>query len=70
MKGPAVMVGGHTHLQMLRRHHGTLLVSPGSVGLPFEAYVNTGRCRPDRAVTKASASDPNRGRARDVHRAL
>jgi len=39
---PTVMIGGHTHLQMLRQHHGTLLVNPGSVGLPFEAYVNGG----------------------------
>lgn len=34
-----VMAGGHTHLQMTRQHFGTLLVNPGSVGLPFEAYV-------------------------------
>jgi predicted phosphodiesterase len=31
-----VMAGGHTHVQMLRRHRETLLVNPGSVGLPFE----------------------------------
>jgi putative phosphoesterase len=34
-----VLVGGHTHLQMLRQHHGNLLVNPGSVGLPFKDYV-------------------------------
>lgn len=34
-----VMVGGHTHLQMLRQHRGALLVNPGSVGLPFKEYV-------------------------------
>ena len=34
-----VMAGGHTHLQMLRQHRGTLLVNPGSVGLPFKEYV-------------------------------
>ena len=39
---PIVMAGGHTHLQMLRQHHGTLLVNPGSVGLPFEAYAHHG----------------------------
>jgi predicted phosphodiesterase len=39
---PTVMVGGHTHLQMLRQHHGTLLVNPGSVGMPFEAYAHHG----------------------------
>jgi len=34
-----VMAGGHTHVQMLRQHRGTLLVTPGSVGLPFKEYV-------------------------------
>jgi predicted phosphodiesterase len=34
-----VMAGGHTHLQMLRQHHGILIVNPGSVGLPFKDYV-------------------------------
>lgn len=31
-----VMVGGHTHVQMLRPHKGKLLVNPGSVGMPME----------------------------------
>jgi len=35
-----VMAGGHTHIQMLRQHHGHLLVNPGSVGLPFKDYVS------------------------------
>jgi predicted phosphodiesterase len=39
---PTVMAGGHTHVQMLRQHRGTLLVNPGSLGLPFEAYVSGG----------------------------
>jgi len=30
-----VMAGGHTHLPMVRRHRGGVLVNPGSVGLPF-----------------------------------
>jgi predicted phosphodiesterase len=34
-----VMAGGHTHIQMLRQHRGVLLVNPGSVGMPFERYV-------------------------------
>ena len=35
----AVLAGGHTHIQMLRQHHGRLLVNPGSVGLAFKDYV-------------------------------
>ena len=34
-----LMAGGHTHIQMLRQHRGTLIVNPGSVGLPFKEYV-------------------------------
>lgn len=33
-----VMAGGHTHVQMLRQHRGTLIVNPGSVGLAFKEY--------------------------------
>jgi predicted phosphodiesterase len=33
-----VMAGGHTHLQMVRRYADTLLVNPGSVGLPFGVW--------------------------------
>jgi putative phosphoesterase len=31
-----VMAGGHTHVQMLRRFENSILINPGSVGLPFE----------------------------------
>lgn len=41
-KRTAVMAGGHTHIQMLRQHGGTLLVNPGSLGCPFERYVQGG----------------------------
>lgn len=34
-----LMAGGHTHIQMMRQHQGTLLVNPGSVGCPFKEYV-------------------------------
>lgn len=34
-----VVACGHTHIQMLRQHRGTLIVNPGSVGGPFEEYV-------------------------------
>jgi predicted phosphodiesterase len=32
---PQLLVGGHTHVQLLRRWDGSTLVNPGSVGLPF-----------------------------------
>jgi hypothetical protein len=32
-----VLTGGHTHLQFARRLGGSLLVNPGSVGLPLHA---------------------------------
>jgi putative phosphoesterase len=31
-----LFAGGHTHEQMLRRHRGSLVINPGSVGMPFE----------------------------------
>jgi putative phosphoesterase len=31
-----IVLAGHTHRQMLRRHRGMLLVNPGSVGLPYD----------------------------------
>jgi len=31
-----IMIGGHTHVQMLRQHKGLLIVNPGSIGMPFE----------------------------------
>jgi diadenosine tetraphosphatase ApaH/serine/threonine PP2A family protein phosphatase len=33
-----VLVGGHTHLQMLRRFGPSLIVNPGSVGQPFAQW--------------------------------
>ena len=37
-----VMAGGHTHLQMLRQHRGSLVVNPGSVGAPFREVPKSG----------------------------
>jgi predicted phosphodiesterase len=31
-----MFAGGHTHQQMLRRHHKSLILNPGSVGLPVD----------------------------------
>lgn len=33
-----VLLGGHTHLQMMRRYEDSLIVNPGSVGLPFREW--------------------------------
>jgi putative phosphoesterase len=38
----AVLLGGHTHIQMLRQHRGKLIVNPGSVGMPFKEFVTAG----------------------------
>lgn len=40
-----IMVGGHTHIQMLRRHFDTLIVNAGSVGAPFWEMPPVGRLR-------------------------
>jgi predicted phosphodiesterase len=38
----AVLAGGHTHLQLLRPYRRSLLVNPGSVGLPLDSLTETG----------------------------
>ena len=57
---PLVMAGGHTHLQMLRRHGPTWWVNPGSVGLPFATYAHGGPPRllphAEYAVVEASGA--------------
>ncbi|MBI1742591.1 metallophosphoesterase family protein [Candidatus Acetothermia bacterium] len=32
----SIMVGGHTHTQMIRRFGETIVMNPGSIGLPYE----------------------------------
>ncbi len=44
----AVIVGGHTHVQLLRRHDAMLIVNVGSVGLP-----GTGPGTPDLPINRA-----------------
>lgn len=55
-----VLVGGHTHVAMVRSHRGTLLVNPGSLGLPFEAPVRAGGPRvlphAEYAIVESSAA--------------
>ena len=44
----AVMVGGHSHVPMVRRYKDVMIVNPGSVGLPLEQMPFQGlpRCLP------------------------
>ena len=34
-----ILACGHTHIQMVRQHRGSLIVNPGSVGLPFREFL-------------------------------
>jgi putative phosphoesterase len=56
-----VMAGGHTHIQMLRQHQGTLVVNPGSVGAPFREYPVAGPPRilphAEYAIVEARGAD-------------
>ncbi len=36
VRNATVMLGGHTHAQLLRRFQNVMFVNPGSVGLPYE----------------------------------
>jgi predicted phosphodiesterase len=42
---PTVLMAGHTHVQLVRRHDSTLVVNPGSVGSPFNARLSNGAVR-------------------------
>ena len=42
---PAVLAAGHTHVQLVRQHRSTLIVNPGSVGLPFHSWPPNGALR-------------------------
>jgi putative phosphoesterase len=37
-----VVAAGHTHVQLVRPHNSTLVVNPGSVGLPFHVWPPNG----------------------------
>jgi putative phosphoesterase len=42
---PALLAAGHTHVQLARLHGSTLIVNPGSVGLPFNSWPPNGALR-------------------------
>ncbi|HZC29870.1 MAG TPA: metallophosphoesterase family protein [Gaiellaceae bacterium] len=37
-RDPLVLATGHTHVELVRVHASTLIVNPGSVGLPFHSW--------------------------------
>lgn len=43
---PAILTGGHTHLQQLRRVGTTCFFNPGSVGLSYDRHPSDERARP------------------------
>ncbi len=56
----AVMAGGHTHTQMLRRFQDWLLINPGSVGMPMQRDAKGRLHRPARAeyaIVRADGDD-------------
>jgi putative phosphoesterase len=42
---PSALTAGHTHVQLVRHHNSTLIVNPGSVGLPFHTWPPNGPVR-------------------------
>ncbi len=42
----AVMAGGHTHTQMFRRFQHSILINPGSIGMPFQRDASRKQSRP------------------------
>jgi predicted phosphodiesterase len=42
---PSALTAGHTHVQLVRPHNSTLVVNPGSVGLPFHNWPPNGAIR-------------------------
>ena len=56
-----VLVGGHTHLQMIRRYEDAVIVNPGSVGLSFKGVVAAPD--PDRRLGGVRDPDPRPGTA-------
>ncbi|MBI3912573.1 MAG: metallophosphoesterase family protein [Chloroflexi bacterium] len=56
----AVMAGGHTHTQMLRRFQQSILMNPGSIGMPIQRDVQGKQTRPpfaEYAVLAAEGDD-------------
>ncbi len=57
-----VVAGGHTHVQLVRRHRATFVVNPGSVGLPMDRVPSwwppVGSNAPPRDADPATGDEP------------
>ena len=69
---PPVLIGGHTHLQMLRRFGQSVIVNPGSVGQPFSQWwpkeIRVAHWAEYGVIDSARRPRPDRPAARAVRR--
>ena len=63
-----LILGGHTHLQMLRRRTNSLFANPGSVGLPFSDGPSGDSLRVSRWAEYALASSDEQGQRVEFRR--
>lgn len=63
-----IMAGGHSHTQMLRRFGNLTLLNPGSVGLPYERDLVTGKVRHPARAEYAIVSWENQSFTIQFHR--
>lgn len=63
-----LILGGHTHLQMLRRRPDSLFANPGSVGLPFSDGPSGGSLRVSRWAEYVLASSDGDGQRVEFRR--
>ncbi len=58
-----IMAGGHTHTPIFRRYQQSIIINPGSVGLPFESKANSTDIRnppwAEYAIIHIEDSQPN-----------
>jgi putative phosphoesterase len=64
----SVLAGGHTHLQLLRRHRDRILVNPGSVGLPLGSLTASAAKAPLPAWAEYALVRGDRGLEISFHR--
>jgi putative phosphoesterase len=65
----SALTAGHTHVQLVRAHNSTLIVNPGSVGLPFHTWPPNGATRMSPWAEYAILSAENGRVTADLRRA-